>query len=297
MLEHVDQYHVSEYQQFSMDTSLAKYIKGCYWPYVPKDNPRAKYACGRCPNCLKRRIDMWSYRLQHHFKYVKHVYFITLTYGRDNITRSPNGFLNLNPPDFVKYIKRIRKHLKQDKHTPFNDQVKYIVTGEYGTKRARPHYHAIIVNVPAAVLSELWEHGIIQIDEVNPNRIAYIFKYCQKARIRKQTHSRDDRVPEYVNFSKGLGKQWLNTRGPSYHVRNIDNPTITLPTGERIAIPRYYKERIFSASQREYIAERMQEITPFNDPSELTPEDQQRLLQWKNEKVRIMNKKAKKDKL
>lgn len=275
---------------------VASYVRGCYWPYRPDDNPGASFACGRCPNCLKRRVDGWAYRLKYHMRTVKHAYFLTLTYADGQCKRSDNGFLNLCPDDFRKYIKRIRKRLGDNKHTPFNDRVKYVVTGEYGSRRGRPHYHAIVFNVPFEVLMKEWPHGIVDVRDVNSSRIAYVFKYTQKARIRKLTHDRDDRIPEYINYSQGLGKQFLTPLNILYHVVNIDNPTITLETGERIAIPRYYKEKMFTKDQRDYIAQRMIEISDFPDAM-LTPDEQQLVLAYKNEKVRIMNKKAKKDKL
>lgn len=240
---------------------------------------------------------MWSFRIQQHLLTVKHAYFITITYADGTLDRSPNGYLTLNKKHFRDYIKRIRKDLGDSKATPFNHRVKYIVTGEYGTKFGRPHFHAVLLNVPFDKIQKHWPNGIVDIKELNTNRIAYVFKYIQKARIKKYTHSRDDRVPEYVNFSQGIGKQWLSHKHISYHQRNIDNPTITLPTGQRIAIPRYYKERIFSEEQRQYIATRMEELSQFTDVTKLNETEAQKVLLYKNEKIRLMHKKAKKDQL
>lgn len=272
-------------------------IKGCYFPYIPKDNPQAKYACGRCPNCLKRRIDHWAFRISKHLLHVKHAYFVTYTYALGQCDRSENGFLTLNPHHFRNYMKRVRKELGDNKDTPFNDRVKYIITGEYGTKKARPHYHAILLNVPYSVIEKHWPYGLVDIREIHSNRIAYLFKYCQKARVTKRIHDRDDRIAEYVNFSQGIGKQWLTDQTQHYHVTNINNPTITLSSGERISIPRYYKERIFTKEQREQIAENMSYIEDHNQQviDSLDHQQQQELLAYKNEKIRLMNKKAKKD--
>lgn len=237
---------------------------------------------------------MWSFRLQYHLRYVKHCYFVTLTYEY-GLERTENGFLTLSPKHFRNFIKRIRKDLGDTKETPFNDRVKYVVTGEYGTKNARPHFHAVIFNVPYDTLTKHWDYGIIDIRDVSTDRIAYVFKYTQKARIRKQTHSRDDRVPEYVNFSQGLGKQWLTEKHIHYHKRNIENPTLTLKSGERIAIPRYYKNQIFTDEERQQIADNMMQMAENYETPNLTHDQEQELLKWKNEKIRIMNKKAKKD--
>lgn len=244
---------------------------------------------------------MWSFRIQYHMRFVKHAYFVTLTYGQDQIKRSPKGFLNLHKKDFQDYIKRIRKELKQTSKTPDNDKVKYIVTGEYGGDRGRPHYHAIIFNVDFETIIKHWPHGYVDIKEVNKNRIAYIFKYIWKPRKRKDPDHWDDRVPEYVNFSNGLGVQWLTEKNIQYHRKNIDNPTITLPTGERIAIPRYFKEKIFNEEERQYIADKMREFASVDEKEQilntLTDDQHNQLLQWKKEKMRISQKKSKKDSL
>jgi len=238
---------------------------------------------------------MWAFRIQYHMRTVDHAYFVTLTYAHGQASRTENGFLTLNKKNFQNYVKRIRKQLNQDKKTPFDKQVKYVVTGEYGTQRKRPHYHAIILNVPYDVIVSNWQHGIVDVREISPSRIAYVFKYCQKARIgRKQQHSRDDRVPEYVNFSQGLGKQWLTPKNIDFHVKNIDNPTLIYGKS-RIAIPRYYKHRIFTDEQRHYIADKMATYSQENQEVSLSHDEAYQLLQYKNEKIRLMHKKAKKE--
>lgn len=240
---------------------------------------------------------MWAFRIEYHIRTVKHAYFITLTYMDGTLDRTPNGYLTLTKKHFTNFIKRIRKKLGDNKDTPFNDRVKYIVTGEYGTKRQRPHFHAILLNVPYEEIQRHWSYGIADIKEVNTNRIAYCFKYIQKPKRRKLVHTRDDRLPEYVDFSQGIGKQWLTDQKISYHRRNIDNPTITLATGQRIAIPRYFKERIFSDEERKYIAEKMEELSRFSDTDQLSQAQSEKVLLYKNEKIRLMHKKAKKEQL
>lgn len=237
---------------------------------------------------------MWAFRLKWHMRFVKSAYFVTLTYA-SGIKRTPNGFLTLHKKHFQNYMKRIRKELNDNKDTPFNHRVKYIVTGEYGGKRGRPHYHAILFNVPMDVIKKYWPYGLVDIREVNSSRIAYIFKYISKARKPKQTHDRDDRVPEYVNMSQGLGKQWLeDKRNVDFHRRFKERPYIVLENGQKMAIPRYYKERIFTPEERQQIADYMK--TYGDDKPILTPEQDQLVLQRKKEKIRLMYKHSKREK-
>lgn len=239
---------------------------------------------------------MWAFRIRYHLRTADSCYFVTLTYAH-SITRTKNGFFTLDKSHFQNYMKRIRKDLKQSKDTPFDKKAKYIVTGEYGTKHKRPHYHAILINIPFDLISRHWPYGFVDIKEITKDRIAYVFKYAHKPRRRKMdTHSRDDRVPEYLNFSQGIGKQWLDDpKNVLFHRQNINSPWITLDTGERIAIPRYYKERIFTEDERRRIAENTKNYAVTDE--ELTQKQDQELLLWKQEKIRLMHKKAKKEQL
>jgi len=293
---------------------LATLSKGCFFPYIPEDNSKLKLPCGKCPNCLHRRIEGWTFRINEHLMRAKSAYFITLTYDSSSenriIDRTPNGYLSLSKRHLQNYFKRLRKFHGDSVRTPFNDRVKYVACGEYGTGGKRPHYHAIVFNASTNGIIQAWSKctqkatrktpalfrplGIVDIQEVNTSRIRYIFKYIQKQRLTnwQKLHSRDDRVPEFQLISQGIGKQWLeDARNINKHLGNIEQPYITTQNG-KIAIPRYYKNKLYTDEQKKQIAEYME--TQFEE-LELTQEEHSQLLEYKNEKSRLMFKKAKRE--
>lgn len=86
--------------------------------------------CGKCPNCVARRISHWSFRLMQEEKQSTSAYFITYTYDTQHVPISKNGFMELRKKDMQDYLKRLRKsQWNKGNVTP----LKYYLAGEYGT--------------------------------------------------------------------------------------------------------------------------------------------------------------------
>lgn len=220
--------------------------------------------------------------------------------------------MTLTKKHLQNYFKRLRKYENQTSKTPFNEKIKYIACGEYGTKRKRPHYHAIVFNASINGLIQSWgeckkrasagnpaqyvSFGRVSVDNINASRIRYIFKYTQKHRLssKQRLHSRDDRIPEFQCIGQGIGKQLLDC--PQFiakHKGNIEQPYIRIRGGEKIAIPRYYKNRLYTDEERQQIADYMEK--QFIEIP-LTHEENVSVFEWKKEKVRMMHKKANREK-
>lgn len=97
--------------------------------------------CGNCSACrfvkqssLYQRILLESEN--------SYIFFLTLTYNNESVLHFEIGdddFLVAHYSDFQKYIKRLRKV------EPFVSRgLRYIVCREYGNKRGRPHWHALL---------------------------------------------------------------------------------------------------------------------------------------------------------
>lgn len=205
--------------------------------------------CGRCPECMKRRVSGWSFRLMQEEKVSTSAYFITLTYDQPIMTR--NGFMTLDKPDVQKFMKRLRKAVSQ-KYPHI--KVKYYLCGEYGTKGMRPHYHAIIFNVPdTSFIEAAWNKGYIHYGTVSGASVGYTLKYMDKPK-KIPFHRNDDRTPEFALMSKGLGENFLSNAAVRYHHADKDNRyCITIEGGKKIAMPRYYKNKIFTDQERKQI--------------------------------------------
>lgn len=207
------------------------------------------FPCGKCPPCRKRKVDQWVFRLLEEDKVSEMSHFITLTYDTEHVPISQNGFMTLDKSDLQKFWKRLRKNTGYEK-------IKYFACGEYGEARYRPHYHAIVFNVPTVVsYAQAWSLdgqaiGSVDVGNVSGNSIAYVAKYMDKDG-RIPAHGRDDRVPEFITMSKGLGSAYLDSMEIlQYHRSRLDQLFLTRKGGYRIAMPKYYRERIWDEHER-----------------------------------------------
>lgn len=195
------------------------------------------------------------FRLLQEDKRSASAHFVTLTYATHSVPISPNGFLTLDKTAFPRFMKRLRKIVSNGNSNfgpPLGPvpKLKYYACGEYGSKNLRPHYHAIIFGVPDdSMFFDAWTLdgvpiGDIHVGNVSGNSVAYCMKYIDK-RSNIGLHERDDRVKEFALMSKGLGSNYVNDSTQAYHKADLSRNYLTVDGGIRIALPRYYRERLF----------------------------------------------------
>ncbi|QCS37332.1 replication initiation protein [Tortoise microvirus 86] len=190
-----------------------------------------------------RRSNNWQFRLLQQEKVAASASFVTLTYNTDTVPLSPRGYMTLCKRDFQLFMKRLRKlHAK-------NVKLRYYAVGEYGSKTFRPHFHAIIYDLDREKLAEAWQNGDCHIGDVSGASIAYTVKYMHKGKIIPM-HRNDDRIPEFSLMSKGLGKNYMTPQMVNYHKEDISRNYVTLEGGVKVAMPRYYREKIYTEEER-----------------------------------------------
>lgn len=231
--------------------------------------------CSKCPNCLKRRTSAWSFRLIKEGEKSFSALFVTLTYDTRYVPLTKNGYMTLDKKDCQKFMKRLRK-LSMEK-------IKYYLAGEYGTKTMRPHYHAIIFNADREMVERAWaldnkKIGDIFIGDVNGASIGYTLKYMSKEK-QIPVHKNDDRLKEFSLMSKGLGKNYLTKNMLEWHHNDLLNRCfVPLKDNKKIAMPRYYKDKIYTHIEKGLIADYMKDksivdeqklIEEFGDSYEL----------------------------
>ena len=200
--------------------------------------------CGKCLACKKRRASHWSFRLNEEAKSSSSACFITLTY--ENAPISENGFRTLDKRDFQLFLKRLRKTCPTNK-------LKYYACGEYGTQTHRPHYHAIIFNLPKSLISnpqkiaDTWQNGHIHLANNNQLTINYVVGYMTKSNFTR-FNNKDDRLPEFSLMSKKMGLGYLTEAMKNYYKKR-EIFCIVRESGQIISMPRYYKEKIFEKKQ------------------------------------------------
>lgn len=138
-------------------------------------------------------------------------------------------------------------------------KLRYYAVGEYGTQTMRPHYHAILFNCEDKdKIQKAWSKkdkngkrkniGHIHVGNVTTDSIAYTLKYINKDGKIPQFYG-DDRQKEFSLMSKNLGLNYLTPATIKFHRSRFDD--LRVQKGEyKIAMPRYYREKIWTADER-----------------------------------------------
>lgn len=152
--------------------------------------------CGKCTECRIKKVKEWAARCLAEKKNSDNVYFVTLTYNDEHLRyKEVDGVLYpvLVKRDCQLFFKRLRKVL----FGSHKGNLKYFLSGEVGEKTLRPHYHAIIYNLPlpdlrfykvvgrtvyyiSDWLSNVWGLGYVVIGKVNEKTVSYTCSYTMK---------------------------------------------------------------------------------------------------------------------
>lgn len=221
-------------------------------PFIKKnkmDCTSQPVPCGKCPACIKRRVSSWSFRLMQEFKVSTSSHFITLTYATEHVPITKNGFMQLSKRDLQLFFKRLRKS-----QSPGEKSIKYYACGEYGGRTNRPHYHVILFNADISKIQKAWNLGNVHYGIVTEAACGYTLKYISK-KSKIPMHRNDDRQPEFPLMSKGMGLNYINEKTINWHLADLQNRMyLTIEDGKKVAMPRYYKQKIYSDEQRKAIA-------------------------------------------
>ena len=239
--------------------------------------------CGRCLECLKARVNSWFIRLLNEKNNSSTAWFITLTYDDNNLCFDSDFNPTLCYRDTQLFWKRLRK--LQPKSAP---KIKYFLVGEYGSKTKRPHYHAIVFNVVNPDdIQKAWNLGHTHVGKVAEGSIYYTLKYALK-RAGKWKKSDPEKNPEKALMSRGLGLSFLTDDMVKYYQMDVGRP-VTLLDGQKLPLPRYYRDRLFSDKQklvrnRKLIKYTEKRYDKISDP--LFPQRVQKMLQDTERKIK-----------
>ncbi len=268
---------------------------------------KMEVACGQCLGCRLDRTLMWAMRIVHEaylHEFDHGNCFVTFTY-RSKDECSPdqlkNGYYvpedySLNYYHFRDFIKRLRKHFKQ--------QIRYFHCGEYG-KELRPHYHACLFNCmfddqyvyqqeqgittyESETLQKLWPYGFCTIGELNFETASYTAGYILKKITGEQAvdaYLRNDEYgvafwvrPPYVTMSlkPGIGVKFYEQFKTDFF------PSDESPVpgkGVIQKVPRYYETQLQHSDpdihamvkdqRKVWISEHREDFTPEGKKSVL----------------------------
>lgn len=189
--------------------------------------------CGKCFECVKRRRNDWYIRALIESRYRRFTYFGLLTYAEVG--------MSLHKRDIQLFLKRLRS---------YGYKFSYMIVGEYGEKKDRPHWHCLIFAddpVSYSHISQAWKGGY-ETDEVR-NKAGWIrFELIRSARSIRYTVKYvykyagiDPRFVLMVSKNPAIGKSFLVNQ--AFYLKN--ETTALQVDGRKMAMPRYYKRKIF----------------------------------------------------
>lgn len=229
--------------------------------------------CGYCVGCRANRTSQWKLRLIYELSNWNDASFITLTFDDAHVEDN-----NLSKKDVQDFIKRLRFKLDdkygshylydsdgelitdnqgEPKKAP-NKPIRYYAVGEYGTRRKRRHYHAILFGLSPYVDEERkliadawlprceeWQFDRLRgersaIGTVTADSLAYVAGYIQKKLVGGMAKEEyKGRQPPFMLCSQSLGLDFAEKT-----VRRLRSCPSSFIQGSRIPIPRYFREKL-----------------------------------------------------
>lgn len=238
--------------------------------------------CGDCDPCkISRRYDRANRIMLEASCYERNV-FVTLTYNDEHV--GYNDLADNHFTQFQKDIRRVygqaqycklsRRHWKKNVSTYTHTKFKFIQTGEYGDRRGRKHYHAIIFNLSfsdmyftgyysdkgnpifsSKELEKLWGKGNVQCENITFDLALYLGKYITDGwEDEELAHPETGliRKKPYSSASHGIGLTWLKKYYRS--VLNAGKIMFRGPDGDirETPISRYFKKKMATIWPIEY---------------------------------------------
>lgn len=240
---------------------------------LPRPNGRGNtdritVPCSKCSACLSRKRQEWAFRLEQELKVSNNAYFVTLTYDESNLYINEKGMPSVNKRDVQLFLKRLRK----------KGNLRYYIVAEYGTKTYRPHYHALIFNFSNDIefarkeILSAWKKGQIMLGTVTPASINYCAKYCITKPLDVQNR---DPVFSLMSRNPGIGYNYVQKMS-NWHNADTDRFYAVKPGGQKVSLPRYYREKIYDNSvleeRREKFEKEVFEIVSFDEFKRLNPQ-------------------------
>lgn len=227
--------------------------------YAREDAYPLELPCGRCIGCKLDRARAWSIRISHEAQLYDSNVFATLTYNDDELPKS----LSLEYRDFQLFVKRLREQVVGvSPDAEGRRPLRYFVSGEYGGRTKRPHWHCVLFNVRfpdpeprydgnyrSDLCEAIWGKGEVVCGGVTQQSAAYVAGYTLKKAYGEaaRDHYEDvvdlrtgevfSRRPEFVRMSlkPGIGAGWY-----AKFRRDLFPVDHAVVEGKCWKVPRYY---------------------------------------------------------
>lgn len=205
--------------------------------------------CGCCIECRKEKQREWRVRLEEELR-SNFGYFTTLTISPEGIKEieEKSGLKwEENPNEIATkglrlFLERVRKDIGKS--------IKHWCVTELGEEKDRIHLHGIFFGQKSAeLIRKHWKYGFVFIGGYcNSRSVNYMTKYMLKVDIKHPTFK------QIVLASAGIGAGYMDRLDylwQKQNYKNINVATYTFRNGTKMAMPKYYKNKIFTEKERE----------------------------------------------
>lgn len=244
-----------------------KFIGRC--PYMRK-MPNGFYCpCGKCLYCRTRIAKDLAFRCEEE-AFDKYVYNVLITYDNDHlcIRQGSDGNLHavLNKVHFQDFMKRFREWYRKE----YKSTLRYLIVGEYGGKKGRPHYHMILFTdfslenkrldrddkgricpyaYISSVITEKWRKGECDVEPMTNvgGSIVYMVQYLLSHH--KDYDPRLEQPFKLMSRGKGLGYKFLERASSFIEYSKNTGDIIFNNNGRKLPVPRYYQRKYFEECQ------------------------------------------------
>ena len=207
--------------------------------------------CGKCYECRKQKANNWRVRMLEDLRVNQNAKFVTLTFSESALGKIDNEIKGISGYDRDNEICRIAvRRFTERWRKKYKKTIRHWLTTELGqTSTERIHLHGLLwTDETKDTISKHWQYGYVWIgDYVTERTINYIIKYVSKV---------DKKHKEYTSkifTSKGIGGNYMQRKDI---LRNQYKPGETIETyktrtGHELALPIYYRNKIYSEEERE----------------------------------------------
>ena len=204
--------------------------------------------CGCCIECRKEKQREWRVRLEEELR-SNFGYFITLTIspeGLEDLEKKTGLKWKENPNEIA--TKGLRLFLERVRKDTGKSMRHWCVT-ELGEGNDRIHLHGIFFGQRSAeLIKKHWKYGFIFIGQYcNSRSVNYMTKYMLKVDIKHKEFK------QIVLASPGIGSGYFDRLDWQWQKQNyekIEVPTYTFRNGTKMAMPKYYKDKLFTEQER-----------------------------------------------
>ncbi|UPW41697.1 replication initiator protein [Peromfec virus RodF8_19] len=204
--------------------------------------------CGECYECRKKKQREWCVRMLEELKENPNAYFWSLTIDDKNFNKLKKEAKCKDVNIIAKLA--VRRLLERCRKLTGKSIKHWFITelGHENTKRL--HLHGFTWGIATRnVIAECWKYGFVYCgDYVNSRTVFYVTKYMLK----KDKKNADFKGKVFA--SAGIGANFYNKNDAYEKQLNHDGSFkdyYRLQDGRKIALPKYFKNKILSEDERE----------------------------------------------